>query len=66
MLLRREKVSFSDNKIHFSDNIIDLLDPRFYCNFMAIARSFVAIFWQFYGEYNRFYCNFMAISGRKK
>ena len=66
MLLRREKLSFSDDKIHFFDNIIDVLGPRFYCNFMAMAIIFVAIFWQFYGEYNRFYCDFMAISGRKK
>ena len=49
MLLRREKFSFSDNKIHFIDNVIDVLGPRFYCNFMAIA-IFFAFFWQFYGE----------------
>ena len=61
MKLRREKVSFSDNKIHFFNNIIDVLGPRFYCNFMvAIAIVFVAIFWKFYGEYNRFYCDIRA------
>ena len=32
----------------------------FYYNLMAIAIVFVAIFWQFYGEYNRFYCDFRA------
>ena len=56
----RRKVSFSDNKIHFFDNIIDVLGPRFYCSFMAIAIVFVAIIWQFYGKYNRFCCDFMT------
>ena len=49
-------------RLCFFDNIIDFLGSRFYCNFMAIVKVFVATLRQIHGKTS----DFIAILWQKQ